>query len=242
MFDSILQRDPRIDGHKTLLLALSVLLHGGVVALLLFLTLFHVEELPEPQVMVTFFAAPAPPPPPPPPPPPKRAISRPRPRVVVPKPDEVQPPDNPPEVAPAPVETPASGDEAGESGGQEGGVAGGVAGGVVGGLPTAAKAAPARKHPIFVKRAVVEKLKLSGEMPEYLPAARMARVKGVVIVKTCLKTDGTVDRVRTKILKGIPVMDAEVLAKVRAWRYKPYLVDGVATAVCFPVRFILRLQ
>jgi protein TonB len=88
----------------------------------------------------------------------------------------------------------------------------------------------------------VEKLKIGGEMPQYLPAARMARVQGVIIVKLCLKVDGTVNEQTTKILKGLPSLDAEVLTKIKTWRYRPYKVDGRATPVCFPVRFVFRFR
>jgi TonB family protein len=77
---------------------------------------------------------------------------------------------------------------------------------------------------------------------EITPAARLARVQGVVIVRLCLKADGTVDQAETRILKSIPAMDEEVLSKVRAWRYKPYLKNGEPSPVCFPVRFIFRVQ
>jgi len=244
VFESYLDRGKKRSlRSRALTLALSVMLHGGGVGLLIFISLFHVEELPEPSVTVTFFSV-APPPPPPPPKAP--AVTKPkktrRPRRIKPKPMDVQPPDKPPppkkDKEPEPEPEPA--------GGEPEGVQGGVEGGVPGGVPQPrAKPRPKKeepKKPVFVRRQVVEKLKISGTMPEYLPAARMAKVQGVVIVKLCLKADGTADLSRTKILKGLEALNEEIMSKVRTWRYKPYLVNGEATPVCFPVKFVFRFQ
>ena len=35
---------------------------------------------------------------------------------------------------------------------------------------------------------------------------------------------------------------SKVMTKVTAWRYRPYKVDGVATPVCFPVRFVFKFD
>jgi TonB family protein len=102
-------------------------------------------------------------------------------------------------------------------------------GGAEGGVPGA------------VQPPVVDKLRLSGELPAYLPAARMAGVQGLVIVKVCLTDGGEVDAARTRVLRGLPGLDDEVLSRVRTWRYRPHLVDGTPTPVCFPARFIFRL-
>ena len=246
MFESYLDRGKKRSlRSRALTLSLSVLLHGGGVGLLIFMSLFHVEELPEPSVTVTFFSVAPPPPPPPPPrapaatkPKKKRRVRRP-----TPKPMDVQPPEKPPppkkDKEPEPEPEPAAG--------QAEGVEGGVEGGVPGGVPRpGAKPKPKKKEepkkPVYVRRQVVEKFKISGTMPQYLPAARMAKVQGVVIVRLCLKVDGTADMAATKILKGLDALNEEILSKVRTWRYKPYLIDGVATPVCFPVKFVFRFQ
>jgi hypothetical protein len=67
VFESYLieRRQPLIG--RALTTIASIAIHVGAVALILFLSLFYVEELPEPQVTVTFFSAQPPPPPPPPP-------------------------------------------------------------------------------------------------------------------------------------------------------------------------------
>jgi len=195
-------------------------------------------------VTVTFFSVAPPPPPPPPPKAPaatkpkkKKRVRRPK-----PKPMDVQPPDTPPpkkDKEPEPDPEPAGGEPEGVEGGVEGGVPGGV-------VTPRAKAPPkkeeAPKKPVFVRRQVVEKFKISGATPEYLPAARMAKVQGVVIVRLCLKADGTVNQSMTKILKGLEALNEEIITKVRTWRYKPYKVDGVAVPVCFPVKFVFRFK
>ncbi|MCC6752203.1 MAG: TonB family protein [Deltaproteobacteria bacterium] len=243
MFESYLGQKQRPLRARVASTALSLLLHGGAIAAVLWLSLLYVDELPEPQVTVTFFSAP-PPPPPPPPPPAARRPDRPRPtqpKVAV-KPEEVQPPDKPPEAKPDKPAEDDDGDD-GEEGGEEGGQKGGQKGGTVGGVvqPKAVvKEEP--KKPVFIPPQVGEKLKLAGEMPDYTPAAKMAKVQGVVIVKLCLRADGSVDAAQTKVLKALQGMDEEVLSKVRTWRYRPHQVNGVATPACFPVRFVFRLQ
>jgi protein TonB len=214
VFESFIERKKKPFSSRLPALVLSVILHGGALVLILFLSLLYVKELPEPQVTVTFFAAAPPPPPPPPPPPlmPEKAVVRPK---------VVQPPDRP---MPAPMEEQVVGHEEG--------VEGGVEDGVPGGLPD---------QPVFVGPKVGEKLKLSGALPVYLEAAKRKGVQGVVIVKLCITADGWVDAERTKILKGIPVLDAEVLSKVITWRYRPYTAEGLPTPACFPVRFVFRL-
>ena len=246
MFESYLDRGKKKSlRSRALTLSLSVVLHGGAVGLLVFLSLFHVEELPEPSVTVTFFSVA---PPPPPPPPPKAPAAKPKPKRRVrarpkPKPAEVQPPDKPPPKVEKKNEPEPEPEPAGDTEGVEGGVEGGVPGGVP---QPRAKPKPKKDEPpprpVFVQRKVVEKLKLSGATPEYLPAARMARVQGVVIVRVCLKADGTVDRAMTKILKGLDALNEEIISKVRTWRYKPYTLDGKAIPVCFPVKFVFRFQ
>jgi protein TonB len=239
VFESYLieRRQPLIGRAVTTIASIAI--HVGAVALILFLSLFYVEELPEPQVTVTFFSAQPPPPPPPPPPPapkakarPKAAVARPRPR-----PEDVQPPDEPPPEKPKDEDEPEP-----EGAGDAEGVEGGVEGGVPGGIPQKAPPPKAPKKPVYVRRQVVEKLKLKGEMPQYLPMAKRAGVQGIIIVRLCLWNNGTVNRKLTKILKGIPLLDDEVLKKVRTWRYRPYKVDGKAVPVCFPVKFVFRLR
>lgn len=246
MFESYLDRGKKRSlRSRALTLSLSVLLHGGGVGLLIFMSLFHVEELPEPSVTVTFFSVAPPPPPPPPPkalaavkPKKKRRVRRPK-----PKPMDVQPPDTPPpprkDKDPEPEPEAAAGEAEGVEGGVEGGVPGGVPQPRVRPRPKK-KVAP--QKPVYVRRQVVEQLRISGDLPQYLRAARLAKVTGVVIVRFCLKANGKADMAQTKILKGLEALNEEILTKLRTWRYKPYLVDGVATPVCFPVRFVFRFK
>ncbi|MFH1130691.1 MAG: TonB family protein [Pseudomonadota bacterium] len=214
---------------------LSIVLHTAVVAALIFFSLFYVQDLPDPSVLVTFFTAPPPPPPPPSPPPQAVAQQLPKQAPAPPKPEDIQPPENLPETKIVePKSAPKTPQWAQE------GQPGGVVGGVPGGMPQAT--IPKQEKPVFVKPEVVDKLKISGNQPEYLPAARIARIEGVIIIKVCLATDGTVNAKQTQILKGIPILNAEVLEKVKTWRYRPYAVNGLPIPVCFPVRFVFRLN
>src|ERR1700681_775983 len=121
---------------KALTLPVSLGIHILVVGVVLGASIWFVEDVPEPPIPVTFYAA-APPPPPPPPAAPKAApkpaeVQKP---VPVRSTEMVQPtiiPEKIP-VAPSAPEPAGTGVEGGVEGGVESGVPGGVPGGVVGG-------------------------------------------------------------------------------------------------------------
>lgn len=79
-----------------------------------------------------------------------------------------------------------------------------------------------------------------GVSPVYPPAARQARVQGVVILEVTVGVDGKVKT--TKVLKSVPQLDAAAGDAVKKWEYKPTLVDGKPTAVIMtvPVNFTLE--
>ena len=128
----------------------SIVVHGGIVAAILFLSATATHKVDAEQPIHAFFAQKAAPPPPPPPPPPAGS-SAPSPHVVTPKPvvvhqqSFVQPTQTPKiepvttkveDVTPSQPVTdtaPAAGEGGGVPGGVAGGVTGGVQGGVVGG-------------------------------------------------------------------------------------------------------------
>jgi serine/threonine-protein kinase len=80
--------------------------------------------------------------------------------------------------------------------------------------------------------------------PRYRPTLPPeARRPGMVywgLLKVCADSDGTV--VRTSVIKAFnhPGLDETVQDTVRRWRYRPYLINGVPTPFCTPVRIELR--
>lgn len=76
--------------------------------------------------------------------------------------------------------------------------------------------------------------------PQYPPAAREARVQGMVILELIIDESGSVREAR--ILKGLPYgMDQAALDAVRQWRFEPGTQEGRPVAVIFNVTVAFRL-
>jgi protein TonB len=69
--------------------------------------------------------------------------------------------------------------------------------------------------------------------------AMSARLQGVVLLETTIRSDGKVSDVR--VLRSIPLLDAAAIAAVRAWEYEPTIVDGVAVPVITRVAVEFKL-
>jgi protein TonB len=127
----------------------------------------------------------------------------------------------------------AAGSASGQAGGTVGGVEGGVAGGVVGGtgsgpVPVGQVANP----PTLVRRV----------SPVYPEEARRRDIEGLVLLEAILDRDGTIEP-GIKVLRSIPLLDAEAVAAVRQWRFRPARdAGGQALRVILeiPIRFVLR--
>lgn len=66
------------------------------------------------------------------------------------------------------------------------------------------------------------------------------RVVGTV--KVCIGRDGAITSVSTLSSTKYPEYDAQLLASVRSWRYRPYMVDGVPQPACSPVSFVYTIK
>jgi len=220
------------DSKRSVTLSLSVAIHGLVIGLALGASLWFVEDIPEPPIPVTFYAA-APPPPPPPPAAPKPAAPKPEAPKPIQKPAEMVAPTVIPETVPQPLpapepEAPAAGE--GVDGGVEGGVPGGVLGGVVGGM----EGEPLRIGGDVKAPVLIQKIE-----PTYPEAARKARMEGVVILEAIITASGSVEEV--KVLKSVnPLLDASAVRAVQQWKYRPATLNGRAVRVYLTVTFNLH--
>ncbi len=245
MFEDVLiESSNRKGDHRTgVTLPISIAIHGVVIGIALGASVWFVEDVPEPPIPVTFYAAAPPPPPPPPPAAPARAAAKVEVQKTVPvRPSEMVAPTIIPENVPKPLaapepEAPAGGVEGGVEGGVPGGVPGGVLGGVVGGTgPGTGEGEPLRvggevKAPVLVNR--VE--------PGYPEAARKARMEGVVILEAIITASGSVEDV--KVLKSVnPLLDASAVRAVQQWRYKPATLNGRAVRVYLTVTVTFNLH
>jgi protein TonB len=236
---------PAHAGRKRLWYALSIGVHGALIAVGIAYSFWHIDELSPPLLKVTFLSA-APPPPPAPPPPAgggaaakKKATIKPK-TVVQPKPDIVQPKELPkkdePKEEPKPEDRgePAGvkggtigGTPGGTIGGTPGGTIGGTPGGTVGAAPAAAKFLP----PNMAKQQLID-----GPNPELPPALNRGDYLYRVLVKICVSTTGTVDRVT--LMKGADaLLDDAVMSKVKTWKFRPLLANNVPVPFCYPATF-----
>jgi protein TonB len=247
--------------------AISILIHLGFIAAIIAAG-YHVHDKPAANdtpiraYLVTQGARAAPPPPPP-LPGPRRSSSVPVRRVEhetqqpaeVFRQPEVVPRDLP--VVPE-VETTAAAEEGGMPGGTVGGTRGGTIGGEVGGrvggilgssgtgsgtgTGTAGEAgtggsdAPLRvagnvKAPVLVLKVV----------PLYTEAARIARIRGIVIIEAVIDREGNVTDAR--ILRALPMgLDQAALQAIRQWRFRPGTLNGKPVPVIYNVTVNFELQ
>jgi protein TonB len=241
MLDHLIEsRQASKANRRPISLKATVLLHVVILGSIWFYAWTRVPAIPEPPLQVTF-AQIAPPPPPPPPPPPAAKAPEPKPEPVMPKPEEIVQPEKVPEVAP-----PTTPDTAGTSGsgdvtgGMEGGVEGGVAGGVPGGVPGSVSD---NTGPLRIGGDVLAPQIESRVDPVYPPAARNARLQGVVVLEIIVRRDGTVDPSKIKVIQSMGMgLTQSAQEAVKKWRFKPATRQGMPVDVIdrIEVSFIIR--
>jgi protein TonB len=256
-FEAFLAQDQvRPRRRRRLTYAISLIVHGALLALGIAYSFWHVEEISPPTVRVTFMSS-APPPPAPPPPPPaggggeaKKKITpriKPTPNQLV-QPRTIQPKREEPKVDPA--EHPqshddddddrdhgiAGGTKGGTIGGTVGGTIGGTIGGTVGGGAPAALAPPPAK---LLPPQMGARQKLSGDDPDFPAVLRRSGLVYLVMAKICVSKGGQVDSVA--IIKGAdPLLEKNVVSAVKGWRYRPLMANSLAVPFCYPGVFEFR--
>jgi periplasmic protein TonB len=240
MFDLVSGRAAHIPHHSTVPFLVSAATETMTAAAVISISLLWMTDA-VPVVtndFVTMMATVAePPPPPPPPPPPAKAAEASAPRPVVPPANDEAPVIDD---APANRWTASGDDEEGEGvpGGVEGGVPGGVVGGVVGSVllpvhevlppPPPAPVHTAPAAPVRVGGALKAPELVWKVVPEYPDIARHAHLRGTVIIDAVVNEDGSVTSA-TVVRSTSRLFEATALTAVRAWRYKPLLLDDVPT-------------
>jgi len=227
----------------------SLALHVALLFVAVVYSFWHVDELGDKAVQISFMAAP---PPPPPPPPAKKKSSSTKPKV---KPVEVKPQTivQPKEIVkeePKPKEEePEEEEEGAQEGGVEGGVAGGVVGGTVGGviggtiggvIGGTGDGEPPKTLPPNVGNGlrITDPNSNAVRLP---PAMKSAGISFWAMVKTCVDASGTVSS--TKIVrKADPSLDSQIEQAIRAWKYKPSVINGKPVPFCYMVRYEIAVQ
>ncbi|HET7505432.1 MAG TPA: protein kinase [Kofleriaceae bacterium] len=110
-------------------------------------------------------------------------------------------------------------------------------------MPSPAPAPPA--PPQNVAPTALDANRISGEkdiVPDDLTQAEIGRSGVATLIgsyKVCITTDGAISTVTPLKSTGFSAYDAKILNTIRTkWRYRPFMVNGKATAVCTAVRFI----
>jgi protein TonB len=99
---------------------------------------------------------------------------------------------------------------------------------------------PVPPKPVRVGGGVNMPTKTRDVAPIYPQIAQRAGIEGIVIVEAVIAADGTVRDAR--ILKSVALLDRAALDAVKAWRYAPTRLNGVAVPVIVTVTVQFRLQ
>jgi protein TonB len=269
-FDAYRRQDKGSSLARRVVFVLVAVAHGAVIAAGVVYSYWHVDELTPPTLRVTFISA-APPPPPPPPPPaggssrPKKVAIKTTPvtPVVVPKPtDIVQPREKPAPVVkkefrkhddeeeeeddgPRGVKGGVKGGviggiAGGEVGGEVGGVVGGVKGGVLGGTMGGTGTGTGLSRKMLAPN--MGKLQWDGcKEPEFPVSLRREGSSYTTTVKICVTKVGTVESV-TLLKHSDSLIDANVVAAMKACRHRPLMADSLAVPFCYIQPFEFQVK
>ncbi|HEX9507256.1 MAG TPA: TonB family protein [Myxococcales bacterium] len=227
----------------------AITLHGGVVALILWVSTGEPTIKRHTDLAVKFMKA-VDLPPSPPPPPPRLASGTSRPHAIeqrpVRRPDKLAQPkeipkDKPREADPEQEAVGASNDDQPSAGGTPGGVAGGVAGGteggLVGGVVGGVPGGQLGGNVLPFGEGMTRPEQLSGEPIRYTREALAAQVEGTILLKCVITIIGKLENCR--VIKPLPHMSQAVLDAVSTWRYKPVHYQGRPVAVDYLIQIKL---
>ncbi len=80
------------------------------------------------------------------------------------------------------------------------------------------------KGPVRVSSGVMEGIAIRKTMPVYPAIAREAHVQGVVTLQATIAKNGTIENLR--VVNGPAMLQQAAINAVKAWRYRPYLLNG----------------
>ena len=101
---------------------------------------------------------------------------------------------------------------------------------------------------LMIPPTVLQGLRTSGETQVHAPdpvktmMLRDGRERSVGTLKVCIATDGGISAVSVVGSTKYEAYDAKLVAAARAWRYKPYTVNGTPMPVCGVVTFVYTIR
>jgi TonB family protein len=81
---------------------------------------------------------------------------------------------------------------------------------------------------------------LSKTRPIYPDNAQQSRVQGTVVLQATISTSGAVEDL--KAISGPPILQQSAMDAVKAWRYKPYVLNGEPVEVESQINVIFNLD
>lgn len=75
-----------------------------------------------------------------------------------------------------------------------------------------------------VSPVLLDQNKIHDEKPRYPGAAQMGHIQGDVVIRVTINKQGRVENLNA--LSGHPLLREEALEAVKAWRYRPFLING----------------
>jgi protein TonB len=227
--------------RRPLDLAISLVVHTGLLTVVLLLPLFFASKLDVHVAAATFLVAPVPPRASPPPPPAAMPhVPRTAPKEIFTPGKLTAPSFVPKKVAVTADDVALPPDQA------MAGVMGGLPGGIVGGGPgdgllnvaASVPAAPPQpvaegpKKPIRVGTLSAPRM-IYAPQPDYPILARQSHISGTVVIEAVIDEHGNV--VEARIVSGHPLLVAAALKAVSLRKYEPTILDGEPTPVSLRV-------
>lgn len=219
MFDQLVVSGNMEATHKPWAVTLSALVQILILGVLILIPLIYTEALPK-GMLNTFLVAPAPPPPPPPPQPIVKVVKAPK---IINIQKMTAPTVIPKNIAVVKDEAPViyTNNSDGVAGGT-GNVLGGLIGSGPAGPPPPPK--PATPSRIRVGGNVEAAMVTNKVMPVYPPIAKTAHVSGTVVLHAIISKDGSIQELQ--YVSGPPLLMKSAMDAVKAWHYRPTMLNG----------------
>ena len=233
MFDQLVVSGRMAKTHKPWSVALSAIIQGSILGVLILIPLIYTEVLPK-GMLSTYLVAPAPPPPPP---PPQAIVKEVKLSKIIDIHKMVAPTAIPKNVATVKDEAPVvyTNSDTGIAGGT-----GDVLGGIIGNGPSA---------PPPPKAATPQRIRVGGNVeaasllkkvsPAYPPIAKTAHVSGTVVLHAIIAKDGSIQELQ--FVSGPPLLMQSAMEAVKEWRYRPTTLNGQPVEVDTTIDVVFSL-
>jgi TonB family protein len=232
----------------SMLLTISVVVHGVLFAALLIRSFWMIKQLEPPKRESTLAVAP------PPPPPPKGNPGhkmKDQPKEIKPKKHKITETVQPVKVEPK-LEDPSQNDSNDDPNATPDGDENST-GGIDTGVNTEAPPPPPPPPPpptapTIVAAQMLQGNRISGD-PQIHPdesteieISRSGKTRLITSAKLCLDKAGNISSVSLVKSSGFPAYDDKIRREMNTWRYKPWTVNGQAVPVCTAITFIYSVQ